>query len=185
MDTVAKDPDDTEDDMSVFRRAMGDVRRRHDDTVVLRWKKPEPEPVNTRRDQQAVLEEMLEGETPGDESAYGEGVQFQRPGVQRAVMRKLRRGQFSIQDELDLHGMTVAEAKAALVALIRRCVERDIHCIRIVHGKGHRSPGREPVLKPKVTHWLSRLDEVAAYVSARPVDGGTGALYVLLKRRGR
>ena len=179
-----KDSDDTKDDTSLFRRAMEDVRRRRDDTVVLRGKQPKPEPVHTRRDQQAVLQEMLSGELPAG-VAYAEEAYYQRPGVQRSVMRKLRRGQFAVQAELDLHGMTVAEAKAALVAFLQRCVGSRVCCVRVVHGKGHRSPGREPVLKPKVAHWLTQVEDVAAYVSARPVDGGTGALYVLLMRRGR
>jgi DNA-nicking Smr family endonuclease len=180
-----KDADARKDGAWLFRRAVGDVRRHDDDTVILRGKRPGPDPRYTRLDHEAVLKEMLSGETPAGEAGYGDEVFFQRPGVQRSVMRKLRRAQFAVQDELDLHGMTVAEAKTALGAFIQQCVKRSVYCVRIVHGKGHRSPGREPVLKPKVVRWLSQLGNVVAFSSARPVDGGTGALYVLLKRSGR
>ena len=97
-----------------------------------------------------------------------------------AVLRRLRRGEYRVQREIDLHGLTVLEAKAALRAFLLDALEAHVHCVRIVHGKGLRSGHRGPVLKSAVSGLLRRSGAVLAYVSARPVDGGTGALYVLL-----
>ena len=97
-------------------------------------------------------------------------------------MRKLARGAFSVQDEIDLHGMTVAEAKPRLSEFIERCARDGKLCVRIVHGKGLGSGARGPVLKQKVNRWLRRWDTVLAFVSTRQVHGGTGAVYVLLRQ---
>ena len=97
-------------------------------------------------------------------------------------MRKLARGNFAVQGELDLHGMTVAEAKPALREFISESVYRGHSCVRVVHGKGLGSGERGPILKTKVNNWLRRWDEVLAFVSTRQVHGGTGAVYVLLEK---
>ncbi len=173
--------DNPADDTSLFRSAMKDVRRTETDTLVVRKTPPPPTPAQSRRDDDDVLAEMANGELNYEELEYGDEAFFKRPGISRMVMRKLRRGQFAVQAEIDLHGLGTTEAKANLSAFLRRCSERGMVCVRVIHGKGHRSPGKMPVLKPKVAHWLSRWDNVSAYASARPVDGGTGALYVLLK----
>jgi DNA-nicking Smr family endonuclease len=96
------------------------------------------------------------------------------------VLRRLRRGEFRIQREIDLHGLTVAEAKLALRQFLIETLEQQVRCVRVIHGKGLRSGHRGPVLKTTVSAVLRRTGAVLAYVSARPVDGGTGALYVLL-----
>ena len=98
-------------------------------------------------------------------------------------MRRLARGSFSVQAEIDLHGMTVAEAKPALQEFISQSVLRGGSCVRVVHGKGLGSGERGPVLKSKVNAWLRRWDDVLAFVSTRQVHGGTGAVYVLLRKR--
>jgi DNA-nicking Smr family endonuclease len=172
-----------EADTDLFRHAMKDVRRLATDTLVVRKKPPAPSPVQSRRETDDVLDEMANGRFDHEELEYGEEAIFQRPRVSRTVMRKLRRGQFAVQAELDLHGLVVADAKSNLAAFIHGCSDRGMVCVRVIHGKGHRSPGKMPVLKPKVVRWLSQWDNVLAFVSARPVDGGTGALYVLLRRR--
>jgi DNA-nicking Smr family endonuclease len=97
-------------------------------------------------------------------------------------MRKLARGNFSVQDEIDLHGMTVPEAKEALHDFIGECESRGYTCVRIVHGKGLGSGNRGPVLKGKVNKWLRQWNAVLAFVSTRQIDGGTGAVYVLLRK---
>jgi len=97
-------------------------------------------------------------------------------------MRKLARGKFSLQDEIDLHGMTVPEAKNALHEFMKHCDLRGYTCIRVVHGKGMGSGDRGPILKGKVNKWLRQWDKVLAFVSARQIDGGTGAVYVLLRK---
>ena len=113
--------------------------------------------------------------------AHGDEPNFLRPGLSRQVLRKLRSGTWVIQNQLDLHGLDRHEAREALAGFIARCVKRGVRCVRVIHGKGLGSKNREPVLKTKVKHWLAQREEVLAYCQARPVDGGSGALVVLLK----
>jgi DNA-nicking Smr family endonuclease len=114
--------------------------------------------------------------------AGGEELVFHQPGIPSTVLKKLRRGQYRVQAEIDLHGMTVAEAKHRLRDFLVDALARDLHCVRIIHGKGLRSGHRGPVLKIAVNSLLRRTAAVLAFVSAREVDGGTGAVYVLLAR---
>jgi DNA-nicking Smr family endonuclease len=111
----------------------------------------------------------------------GNELVYLRNGISRLTVKKLRRGHWIIQDELDLHGFTSVEARAQLVEFLNSCKRRDMRCVRIIHGKGLRSKNREPVLKSKVANWLMRRDEVLAYCQAREVDGGSGAVLVLLR----
>ncbi|MGH8141206.1 MAG: Smr/MutS family protein, partial [Steroidobacteraceae bacterium] len=113
---------------------------------------------------------------PGDE------LLFRRVGVPESVLRRLRRGHYRVDSEIDLHGLTVAEAMAQLSAFLREARARDLRCIRIIHGKGLRSGTRGPVLKNSVNALLQRADPVLAFASARPAAGGTGATLVLLAR---
>ncbi len=168
-------------DRAALHSALRGVRPLRVDTVDLRRPAPPPIPAQKRHDELAVLAELTVLDPGEAELETGEELIFKRAGVQPAVMRKLRRGQFAVQDQLDLHGMTSREAKLYLVEFLQGCRARGLRCVRIVHGKGRRSPGRLPVLKPKLAHWLAQRNEVVAYVSARAVDGGTGAVYVLLK----
>jgi len=169
------------DDLAALREALAGVRPLHVDTVPLRPPAPPPVPHQSRRDEAEVLREMVLRD-PGDgELDMGDELVFSREGVQHALMRKLRRGQFAVQAHLDLHGLTSAEAKVRLAGFLQSAVGSGLRCVRIVHGKGNSSPGKVPVLKPRVAHWLAQRNEVIAYSSARPVDGGTGALYVLLR----
>jgi DNA-nicking Smr family endonuclease len=106
---------------------------------------------------------------------------YRRPGVGADVVRRLRRGHWVIQEQIDLHGLRVDEAREALLACLASCVKREVRSIRVVHGKGLGSPNREPVLKDKVLRWLTQHAEVIAFCQAGPNDGGSGALLVLLK----
>lgn len=115
----------------------------------------------------------------------GEELFFSRPGVPVAALRKLKRGGWAIQAELDLHGLRSDEARLALAEFLHACARRDCRCVRIVHGKGLGSRNREPVLKHKLRHWLMQRDDVLAFCQARPTDGGSGAAIVLLKSRHR
>jgi DNA-nicking Smr family endonuclease len=112
----------------------------------------------------------------------GEELLFMRTGLQQRVMKNLRRGLFVVGAELDLHGMTVPVARQAVAAFLLESKRQRTQCVRIIHGKGRGSRHRAPVLKQKVGRWLAQRDEVLAYCSARDYDGGTGAVYVLLKR---
>ena len=109
-----------------------------------------------------------------------EALSFRRPGIGPEVVRKLRRGVWAIQAQLDLHGLRRDEAREALVAFVRNADQRGLRCLRVVHGKGHGSPGREPVLKSKVHRWLAQRHEVIAFTQATGPQGGAGAVIVLL-----
>ena len=180
LPTAARGVLPPEDD-AALRAALAGVRRLHHDTVDLRPPAPPPVPTQSRRDQRSVLEEMMMQDPGEGEMETGDELIFKREGVQNSVMRKLRRGQFAIQGHIDLHGLTTPEAKTSLASFLMDCFQRGHRCVRIVHGKGLRSPGQIPVLKPKVSHWLSQRDEVLAFISTPATDCGTGAIYVLLK----
>jgi DNA-nicking Smr family endonuclease len=106
---------------------------------------------------------------------------FRRPGVRTSVLRRLRRGLYPIEDELDLHGLSQTEARDRLADFIAFHRNAGHRCLRIIHGKGYRSGARGPILKIAVNSWLRRLGDVVAFTSARAIDGGTGAVYVLLR----
>ncbi|MBK6744526.1 MAG: Smr/MutS family protein [Hydrogenophilales bacterium] len=143
-----------------------------------------PLPLSLFRDEREVILESLHDPIRWDEETEnGDDPAYVRPGITRQVLRRLRRGEWQSQAELDLHGLTKLEAKHELAEFLHECRRRGVRCVRIVHGKGLRSPNREPVLKLHVRHWLTLRDEVLAYVQARAVDGGGGALVVLLKGR--
>lgn len=180
---MADDRPPSDDDLLLFRKHIGSVRRVRQTTIEPERKQLHPVPRKTIEDEQQVLRDMLSDVFPSDEIETGEELLFARPGVQHRVLRKLRRGQFSIRAELDLHGMTVPMARQALSTFLQRCRGDNQCCVRIIHGKGHRSNHRGPVLKTAVQGWLPQRDEVLAFCSAVPAHGGTGAVYVLLKRR--
>ena len=110
---------------------------------------------------------------------------FRQPGIGADVTRKLRQGHWSIQGQLDLHGLRTEDARAALATFIRAARQQGLRCVRIVHGKGLGSPGKAPVLKHKVHGWLVQKNEILAFVQARPAQGGSGALVVLLQSSAR
>lgn len=173
------------EDAALFREATRDVRRLVDDRLPEPRTKPPPRARFARADRLAILEESLAA-TPEALSAHtGETASYARAGVTDAVLRRLRRGHYRVQAELDLHGLTVPEAKSALREFLLEALDRGLTCVRIIHGKGLRSGPRGPVLKHSVASLLARTRAVVAFVSARAVDGGTGALYVLLSPRSR
>jgi DNA-nicking Smr family endonuclease len=175
--------DDEREDTSLFRDAVRDVKPLGQESQVTAVDRPRPRPRArfARADRQAVLKESLDAVDVNDPAvAGGEEMVFHRPGIQDSVVRNLRRGHYRVQAEIDLHGLTGAEAKQVLREFVARAVEQQLRCVRIIHGKGLRSGHRGPVLKGTVGGLLKRMGVVLAYVSARQVDGGTGAVYVLL-----
>jgi len=181
--TVLPDDEDRNDDSEdarLFRQAVRDVRPLRARTSPPRAPRARPHARFTRADRAAVLRESLEAQTADPEQLTGEALTFRRPQIPPGVLRRLRRGEYRVQREIDLHGMTVAEAKLALREFLVSALEQRVRCVRIVHGKGLRSGHRGPVLKAAVNTILRRTGAVLGYVSARPVDGGTGAVYVLL-----
>lgn len=177
------DQDHKGDDKQLFRDLMGDVQRLTHDRVEPLRKRPRPVPRKREEDERQALIDMMSDEMDLDEVETGEELQFVRPGIQHRTFRKLRQGHFNTESELDLHGMTVEMARITLARYLLECQERDCRCIRIIHGKGLSSAThRGPVLKNMVNKWLRQRQEVLAFCSALPRDGGTGAVYVLLKR---
>jgi DNA-nicking Smr family endonuclease len=168
------------DELQAFRDAVRDVRPLGVEPRVPERRKPRPRAAFRRRDEVAVLEESITLSPAELEVEAGDEMSFRRPGVQDGVMRKLRRGQYRVEAEIDLHGLILPEAKQGLREFLGRVLQQRLRCIRIVHGKGLRSGPRGPVLKNAVNVVLRRTDAVVAFCSARQVDGGTGAVYVLL-----
>jgi DNA-nicking Smr family endonuclease len=134
------------------------------------------------RDEAAVLAESISDEFDAETLLdTDDALSFRRRGIGIDVVRKLRRGVWVLQDELDLHGLRRDEARQRVAEFLRDAARAGLRCVRIVHGKGHGSPGREPVLKAKVKTWLVQHDAVLAFTYARAADGGHGALIVLLR----
>ncbi len=172
-------------DLELFRDAVGEVKPIAGEASVHGGQRPPPVPRQRLRDEKAVLGELLSH--PYDESTLetGEELLFERPGMRRNVLRNLRRGHYVVEDEVDLHGLSADEARVSLTAFLNECLTRGLRCVRVIHGKGRRSSNQGPVIKPLVNRLLRLRSEVLAFCSARPVDGGTGAAYVLLRRKGR
>ena len=166
-----------------FRKAVADVRPLKAVRRAVRAKRPAPPiPLQTMRDERAALIESIERPfTPEEALETGEELVYLREGLSRLVLRRLRRGHWVVQAELDLHGLNRHEAAAMVAQFLLDAAQRGRRCVRIVHGKGHGSKNREPVLKAKLGNWLRPRDEVLAFCQAPPHDGGGGALLVLLK----
>jgi DNA-nicking Smr family endonuclease len=182
-----KKPTPPVDGPMLFRRAVADaVPLPPSNRADVARPRPKPIAHKRRADEQQVMVDALSD--PWDWEAAlstGEELVFSRPGVPAAALRKLRRGGWVIKGELDLHGHTGDEARIALAAFLNRCMLEDRRCVRIIHGKGLGSKNRLPVLKNKVRHWLTQRDDVLAFCQARTVDGGAGAVIVLLKSSSR
>lgn len=174
--------DENEQDDPPFREVLRDVRVIKQDKVAPYRRRRKPIPEQRRIDEQAVIDELASGELDASELETGEELLFARPGIQHSLVRRLRRGEYAIEAQLDLHGQTVVQARASVAQFLRECRDLNRRCVRIIHGKGRGSEGKLPVLKGKVNAWLRRKDEVLAFCPARPTDGGHGAVYVLLKK---
>jgi len=172
-----------DNDSDAFKNALEGVRVLDQDKVFPHSDRPRPIPKQTRRDEEDVIDNLLSEDFDPLDTETGEELLYSRPGLQKSILRRLRRGEYTITAELDLHGHTVERARPALSAFLDESRRSRHACVRIVHGKGLGSPGKRPVLKNKVLHWLRQRDDVLALCSARPFDGGTGAAYVLLRKR--
>lgn len=172
-----------DEEKALFRAEMADAKRlRHNRRAPV--KKPPPPVVrkSVTADEPPVSEPfsaMVEPELVGNE----EVLSFRRPGIQHRQFAKLRSGKVHIEAELDLHGLTSERADPMLSAFLAECQQQQIRCVRIIHGKGWSSRDNRPVLKSKVNFWLRQHEDILAFCSATVEDGGTGALYVLLKRK--
>jgi DNA-nicking Smr family endonuclease len=173
-----------EQDQKAFRDAVADaVPLAPSDRVQLTPALPQPLPLQRLKDERQALNESL---APWDTDAEtGEELIYLRGGLSKQVLRKLRRGYWVVQDEIDLHGLNRDQAKAMLSEFFQLCRRRGLRCVRVIHGKGRGSKNGEPVLKQKVGQWLRQREEVLCYAQARPAQGGSGAVLVLLKSERR
>lgn len=173
-----------EAEANLFRDAIGAVEpvKAAAKRAPLTPPKPAPLPLQTQRAEQAIMAAALSDEFDPDNLFEADGeMSFRRPALGIDVLRKLRRGEWVVQAEIDLHGMRREEARDALAVFLKQTVRRGLRCVRVVHGKGLGSPGKQPVLKGKVRSWLVQKEEVLAFVEAREMDGGAGAVLVLLQ----
>ena len=172
----------TEAERNLFTRAVGKVAPiANQERVWSPPQRPSTRPLQQDLDDEAVMHESMSDEF--DISTLldaDDQLSFRRPGIGTDVTRKLRKGEWSIQGQIDLHGLRSDEARNAMGQFIRDAKRMGWRCVRVVHGKGLGSPGKEPVLKSKVQRWLVQKKEVLAFVQAKPSDGGGGALVVLL-----
>ena len=169
-------PEDAEE----FRRAVADAEPLNHRKKVVHRRPAPPVPRQRLRDEQAALAESLGPLSVDDALEAGNELVYLREGYSRDVLRKLRRGHFVVEDELDLHGMNRHVAAVSVAEFMRQCRKRGRRCVRIVHGKGLGSRQREPVLKGLLRKWLLRED-VLAFTQAPAAQGGSGAVLVLLK----
>lgn len=171
-------------EQELFARSVGTVRplaEKHLQKVLLLPEPPAPVAVQAQLDELSVMREALSDEFDVDTLLdTDEALSFRRPGLGPDVVRKLRRGGWRMQGQLDLHGLRREDAREALADFIRDAHKAGWRCVRVVHGKGLGSPGKTPVLKGRVQSWLVQKKEVIAFAQARPAEGGAGALVVLL-----
>jgi len=172
-----------ENKKNLFSEAVKDVRPLPtDDRIIHPPTKPKPIPKRLARDAlHTPVDSLSDHYIPAFELEAGEEMLYLREGHSPDILRKLRRGKWVVQANIDLHGLISDQARLYVSTFISDCKKRGIRCIRIVHGKGLSSRNREPILKQKLRGWLMQKDEVIAYAQAKPEDGGSGAVIVLLK----
>lgn len=175
----------SDDDSALFREAVGDVKSVQTDRVDLSQQKPKPKASNMpskTADDRSVMAALLDDLSENDLLETGDHLAYTADGVQRSVLRKLRSGRYSLQADIDLHGYTVEQARIVLAEFLKESREKRHLCVRVIHGKGRKQAQQAPRLKPAVNQWLQRNKWVLAFCSARSCDGGTGAVYVLLRK---
>ncbi|MGR9045558.1 MAG: Smr/MutS family protein [Gammaproteobacteria bacterium] len=170
----------SEEDRELFRKTVGKVRLISSDTVTLApQRKPKPIP---RAERNEDADQSLERKVFVDQMlSLEDTLSFISPGLQKNVLKKLRRGHYGLDAEIDLHGLNSNKAKCQLLKFLHHCVETGCRCVCIVHGKGYRSPDHLPVLKNHLNLWLRQHKDVQAFCSASPREGGAGAVFVLLR----
>jgi len=174
-------------EQQLFARAVGPVHPLpHHGKAEIDLPRPAPHPRMREADEAAALAASLSDEVTLESLLLtDDGLSFRRPGIGPDVVAKLRRGHWALQGQIDLHGYTRDEARTLLADYIHECHRRGMRCLRVVHGKGLGSPGRQPVLKAKVQRWLAQRAEVIAFAQASGPQGGAGALVVLLAGLGQ
>jgi len=172
----------SEEDVRLFEQAVGKVRRMIDPGVLPARPQPPPEPVQSRLDEARVPAELMRSLIDPAEIEVGEELSYLKPGLSPRLLRRLKRGHFSIADEIDLHQMTLAVARTAVKQFLDENKREGRLCVKIIHGKGLRSRAEGPVVKRLVDGMLRQRADVLAFASAKPAEGGTGAVIVLLRQ---
>lgn len=172
----------SDEDLRLFADAVGPVRRLHARERADATPKPAPEPIQSERDEASVAGELLASAIDPAAIEVGEELSYLKDGHSPRVLRQLKRGHFSIADEIDLHQMTAAVAREAVKQFLDESRRDGRLCVKLIHGKGLRSRADGPVLKRLVDGLLRRRGDVVAFASAKPAEGGTGATVILLKR---
>ena len=171
-----------EEDAGLFLEAVKDARPLKQTRVNHPVPKPHPKPRKIQADEHvAMADSFSDHYIPVHELESGEEVAYLREGHSPDILRKLRRGHWRVEEQLDLHGMVADEARLYVAEFLIHCLSRGVRCIRFIHGKGLGSRNGEPVLKNRLRSWLVQRNEVIAYCQAREADGGSGALVVLLR----
>lgn len=170
-----------DNEIALFHAAMRDVAPLSaPDKVISSTSRIPPIPRKERYPEKAAAEDTLSDHI-SVEMETGDAWSYVRPGMPHQTLRRLRRGHWGIQDNLDLHGFTRDEAKQALSTFLDACMQKKFRCIHVIHGKGLGSKNREPVLKTRIGNWLMQRADVLAFCQAKPEDGGGGAILILLK----
>lgn len=173
------------DASALFRKAMQGVSPlTAPDKALLRTRHPSPIPRQTPSEERRAAGDGLSPDLVLEIGA-GDEWAFTRAGVSRQTLRRLRRGYWKIEAQLDLHGYTREEAQRELIVFLDTGSKRHFRCVRIIHGKGHSSPSHAPILKTRVGGWLAQRPDVLAFCQARPEEGGSGAVLVLLSAPGK
>lgn len=171
----------SDDEAALFRNAVGDVRELPKFDRVLVTERRLPARPRRHSSEIFVDDHSMPDGVLDDAPGFGERQAFRRASVSQRTWRQLQRGQLRVADELDLHGFRVDAARVALARFLAECAQRKCHCVRVITGKGFGSQGATPVLKAQVDRWLQLRAEVLAFCSTIARDGGTGAVYVLLR----
>ena len=180
---MADKPEAPNSASELFRQAVGNVQpiqnpRRHTPTS-----KPAPRPRQQEKDNREIMDNLLSHDEYPLDVRPDEYLEYRGNGVQYKTMRKLKRGEYRRDGEIDLHGMNAVTARRELTTFLHHARNRGWRCVHIIHGKGYRSSNGEPVLKSRINNWLRQYRGIIAFCSATPRDGGTGAVYVLLKNK--
>lgn len=174
---MPKKPDVNKEDLQLFHEAVAGTKPLVEKKIRLAKKNPKPiSPPPVFADEPLTFSHAEHLEDVSGEAF----ISYKQPSISHKVLRKLRKGQYNVDAILDLHGMSIDEASVAVSGFLKACLQKDIRCALIIHGKGMHSD--KPILKNKLNHWLRELDMVLAFCSATKLHGSRGAIYILLKR---
>ena len=181
---MAKKEDISNEEKALFRNSVAGTRPlKTEARVEPEKKRPPARPLQKENDDQPIIQDIFADPYDLIDMEIEEELFFARNGLQKRTLKKLKRGEIAIEAELDLHRRTKLEARQAITNFLYYCHTNKLHCVRIIHGKGYGSHGKQPILKQFINYWLRQREDILAFCSARQVDGGTGAVYVLLKTK--